>query len=94
MYKQFLISASFLGALSVILGAFAAHKLKNILSPDSLQTFETAVKYQMYHALAVLAVGLVGHLLPAPYFLVAPYTCCVFSNTRKCHLNGLDLLHH
>ncbi|MES2850957.1 MAG: DUF423 domain-containing protein [Bacteroidota bacterium] len=58
MHKQFLIAASFLGALSVILGAFAAHKLKDILEASLLQTFETAVKYQMYHALALLAVGI------------------------------------
>ena len=59
MHKQFLITASFLGALSVILGAFAAHKLKEILEASLLQTFETAVKYQMYHALALLAVGII-----------------------------------
>ncbi|HOZ77625.1 MAG TPA: DUF423 domain-containing protein [Ferruginibacter sp.] len=58
MHKQFLITASFLGALSVLLGAFAAHKLKDILEAQMLQTFETAVKYQMYHALALLAVGI------------------------------------
>lgn len=58
MHKQFLLSASFLGAVSVILGAFAAHKLKDILSADLLQTFETGVKYQMYHALALLAAGI------------------------------------
>ena len=58
MHKKFLITASFLGALSVILGAFAAHKLKEIFEPQLLQTFETAVKYQMYHALALLAVGI------------------------------------
>lgn len=58
MHKPFLISASFLGALSVILGAFAAHRLKAVLEAQLLQTFETAVKYQMYHALALLAVGI------------------------------------
>lgn len=58
MHKQFLITASFLGGLSVVLGAFAAHKLKDVLSAESLQTFETAVKYQMYHALALLATGI------------------------------------
>lgn len=58
MHKQFLITASFFGALSVMLGAFAAHRLKDILAAEALQTFETAVKYQMYHALALLAVGI------------------------------------
>jgi len=58
MHKKFLVIAAMLGALSVALGAFAAHKLKEILAPDVLQIFETAVKYQMYHALALLATGI------------------------------------
>ena len=58
MHKKFLVIAALLGALSVALGAFAAHKLKEILAPDVLQIFETAVKYQMYHALALLATGI------------------------------------
>ncbi len=58
MHKKFLLIASFLGALSVILGAFAAHQLKKMYGPVELQVFETAVKYQMYHALALLAVGI------------------------------------
>lgn len=58
MQKTLLITASFLGGLSVVLGAFAAHKLKEIFSSELLQIFETAVKYQMYHALALVAVGI------------------------------------
>lgn len=65
MNKKFLITASFLGALSVILGAFAAHTLKDIVEPSLLQTFETAVKYQMYHVLALLAVGILYKDFPA-----------------------------
>ena len=50
------------GALSVALGAFGAHALKPmLLATDRLDTFETAVKYQFYHALALLFLGL---LLP------------------------------
>lgn len=64
MHKKFLIIASFLGALSVILGAFAAHKLKQVLEPSLLQIFETAVKYQIYHALALLAVGILYKEFP------------------------------
>jgi uncharacterized membrane protein YgdD (TMEM256/DUF423 family) len=64
MHKKFLITASFLGALSVILGAFAAHQLKKMYEPAELQTFETAVKYQMYHALALLAVGILYRDFP------------------------------
>jgi uncharacterized membrane protein YgdD (TMEM256/DUF423 family) len=64
MHKKFLMIAALLGALSVALGAFAAHKLKDVLAPDVLQIFETAVRYQMYHALALLATGIL--LLQVP----------------------------
>lgn len=45
------------GFLAVGLGAFGAHALKARLSPELLATFEVGVRYQMYHALALLAVG-------------------------------------
>ena len=48
------------GALAVILGAFAAHGLKAHLSPEQLQTFETGVRYHMYHSLALLALGAIA----------------------------------
>lgn len=57
MNKSILITATILGVLSVILGAFAAHGLKKLISPEALSTFETGVKYQMYHALFLLFVG-------------------------------------
>ncbi|GAL67737.1 DUF423 domain-containing protein [Jejuia pallidilutea] len=57
MTKIILISAAILGVLSIILGAFASHGLKAHLSPENLQTFETGVRYQMYHALLLLFVG-------------------------------------
>jgi uncharacterized membrane protein YgdD (TMEM256/DUF423 family) len=53
-----------LGGLSVVLGAFAAHQLKAVVSADVLQIFETAVKYQMYHALALLATGILLQQFP------------------------------
>jgi uncharacterized membrane protein YgdD (TMEM256/DUF423 family) len=43
------------GALAVVLGAFGAHALRARLEPRDLETFETAVRYQMYHAFALLA---------------------------------------
>jgi uncharacterized membrane protein YgdD (TMEM256/DUF423 family) len=57
MNKRFLTIASGLGAASVILGAFAAHGLKAVLSPEYLSAFETAVRYQFYHAFALIAVA-------------------------------------
>ncbi|TWP24905.1 DUF423 domain-containing protein [Apibacter muscae] len=53
-----LIFGTLYGLTSVILGAFGAHAFKKILSPDKLESFETGVKYQMYHALALLIIGL------------------------------------
>lgn len=47
-----------LAGLGVAAGAFGAHALRNRLGPADLATFETAARYQMYHALALLAVGL------------------------------------
>ena len=65
MHKKFLVIAALLGALSVLLGAFAAHQLKAVVSTDVLQIFETAVKYQMYHALSLLATGILLQQFPA-----------------------------
>ena len=64
MQKKILVTASLLGALSVMLGAFAAHQLKSVVSADVLQVFETAVKYQMYHVLALLATGILLQQFP------------------------------
>lgn len=52
-----LLFASILGALAVIFGAFGAHALKKILNKDQLKSFETGVKYQMYHAIVLLLIG-------------------------------------
>ena len=57
MFKNLIIS-SFLGLLAVILGAFAAHALKEILTLTQLQSFETAVRYQMFHAIVLLFVNI------------------------------------
>ncbi len=53
-----LLTGCFFGFLSVVLGAFGAHALKHHLSAGDLTIFETAVRYQMFHALALLAAGL------------------------------------
>ena len=49
--------ASILGGIAVIFGAFGAHALKKILSEEQLKSFETGVKYQMYHAIILLIIG-------------------------------------
>ena len=57
MNKKIVITGGILGLLSVGIGAFAAHGLKPLISIESIQTFETGVRYQMYHALLLLFVG-------------------------------------
>ncbi len=52
-----LIFGSLLGFTAVIFGAFGAHLLKKKLTSDQLQSFETGVKYQMYHAIILLLLG-------------------------------------
>ncbi|KUO64379.1 MAG: hypothetical protein APF83_04230 [Lutibacter sp. BRH_c52] len=52
-----LLFASILGGLAVVFGAFGAHALKKIFSVEQLKSFETGVKYQMYHAIVLLIIG-------------------------------------
>lgn len=58
MHKGFLITASILGALSVVLGAFGAHALKRTVGEDAVQIFETGVRYQFYHVFALALAGI------------------------------------
>jgi uncharacterized membrane protein YgdD (TMEM256/DUF423 family) len=61
-HKNIVTIACVLAILAIILGAFAAHGLKPLISPNSLAVFQTGVTYQMYHALALLAVALIPGL--------------------------------
>lgn len=54
MSQKIMLTALVLGALAILLGAFGAHGLKKILSPDQLNSFEIGVRYQIYHALFLL----------------------------------------
>lgn len=58
MARLFLLIASILGGLSVAGGAFGAHALKGTLSESALSSFETGIRYQMFHAIALLLVAL------------------------------------
>ena len=53
-----LIAAAVFGILAIVLGAFGAHALKKKFTEDQLSSFETGVKYQMYHAILLLIIGL------------------------------------
>ncbi|HOZ83271.1 MAG TPA: DUF423 domain-containing protein [Bacteroidia bacterium] len=61
MNKKILIFAALSGLCAVALGAFGAHKLKELLSPQMLSAFETGVRYQFYHTLALLFVALAAN---------------------------------
>jgi uncharacterized membrane protein YgdD (TMEM256/DUF423 family) len=52
-----IVLAAAFGALAIILGAFGAHALKKHFTAELMQSFETGVKYQMYHAIALLVLG-------------------------------------
>jgi uncharacterized membrane protein YgdD (TMEM256/DUF423 family) len=57
LLKKITITAAVFGLTAIVLGAFGAHALKKVLSLEQLSTFETGVKYQMYHALFLLFLG-------------------------------------
>lgn len=57
MNKTIIATGLVLGILAIALGAFGAHGLKKVLSVEALTTFETGVRYQMYHALLLVVIG-------------------------------------
>lgn len=54
MDRRIIITAVLFGIIAIILGAFGAHALKKLISPEAIVTFEVGVRYQMYHALFLL----------------------------------------
>lgn len=64
MRKKFLLTGAIVGCLAVILGAFGAHGLRNVLSAAQIASFETGVRYQMYHAFLLLFVGTSAFISP------------------------------
>jgi uncharacterized membrane protein YgdD (TMEM256/DUF423 family) len=64
MHRSFLSIGFALGLLGVAAGAFGAHALGDSLGPDRIRTFETAVRYQLLHALALIGVGLASAQWP------------------------------
>lgn len=65
MIRPFLVLAAFFGLTGVALGAFAAHGLKNYLGTGYLAVFQTAVHYQLIHALALIGVALLALRAPS-----------------------------
>jgi len=60
VHKLFLIIGTILAGLAVALGAFGAHGLKKIVDSETLVIYQTGVQYQMYHALALLVIGILA----------------------------------
>jgi uncharacterized membrane protein YgdD (TMEM256/DUF423 family) len=69
--RLFLLLGSAYGLLGVVLGASGAHALSKQISAEMLAVYHTGVEYQFYHALALLAVGLLRQARPAPLLAMA-----------------------
>jgi len=74
MVRTFLMLAAFFGFTGVALGAFAAHGLKNRLSPEYLAIFHTGVLYQLIRALAILGVAVLAAQLPGRLMTMAGWS--------------------
>jgi uncharacterized membrane protein YgdD (TMEM256/DUF423 family) len=95
--RTFLLVGALAGFTGVALGAFGAHALRAHLSPDMLATFETGVRYQMYHALAVIAIGLIaarmgGWLIVAAGWLFAAGIVLFSGSLYLLALTGITAL--
>lgn len=71
MQKTYLIIGAVCGALAVAFGAFGAHGLKQIVNEDTVNIFDTGVRYQFYHTFALLAVGILYQFFPTKYISTA-----------------------
>ena len=71
MHKGFIRTSAILGFLSVALGAFAAHALKQKISDYAVNIFETGVRYQFYHTFAILATGILYKEFPNKFIRLA-----------------------
>jgi len=81
MHKGFLLTASLFCALAVALGAFGAHGLKQLLAADQIAVFDTGVRYQFYHSLALFITGILAEKFTRKWILAA----------GKCFIAGIIL---
>ena len=63
--KLFLTAGAISGVLAVLLGAFGAHMLKQMITPDMLEVYKTGIHYQFYHTFAMLCVGILMNFKPS-----------------------------
>lgn len=97
MDRLFFVIGSLSGFIGVALGAFGAHALKSRLEPELLATFEVGVRYQMYHAFALLAVAWAqtrwpGAVLNASGWLFVAGTLIFSGSLYALSLSGLRWL--
>lgn len=71
--KQIFVTAAISGMLAVALGAFGAHILKKMITPDMLEVYKTGVQYHFYHTFALLVTGILLHLQPSKSLKTAAY---------------------
>src|SRR5690349_15772704 len=71
MQKIYLIIGTVLAGLAVVLGAFGAHGLRKVVTAENVATYQTGVTYQMYHALALILVGILSERLASQYLSYA-----------------------
>ena len=105
--KWMMLLGSVLAGLGVVLGAFGAHKLKQLVPAESVQTFQNGVKYQMYHAFALLFAGLLWErvngsnglgaagwcfIVGTVLFSGSLYALAILKATHKVGLGGLGIL--
>jgi uncharacterized membrane protein YgdD (TMEM256/DUF423 family) len=58
--KRIVVTASILGAFTIAIGAFGAHGLKQLVDAEVITSFETGVRYQMFHVIVLLVIGFAG----------------------------------
>lgn len=75
--SPFIAMGAIIAFLSVALGAFAAHSLKNMLSSDMLTVFHTAVDYQMWHGLGLLIIGLLLERKPSSLLIKSGWSMLI-----------------
>ena len=97
MARTFLLAAALSGFLGVAFGAFGAHGLRNRLTPDMLAVFETGVRYQLIHAVALLAVAalmdrLSGWLITTAGFLFIAGIVLFSGSLYLLALTGVTIL--
>lgn len=94
MSKSSLVSAGILGGTAVILGAMGAHALKTVLQAEQIQSFETAVRYQMWHAIALLALANYGDKIKHIRLISRLWIIGVILFSGSIYLLNLDELLH